>query len=60
MDRYYLVVQSNELLIHVTTCMNLQGIIPSKWQKSFPKYYILHYFIYITFRNDKILDMKDR
>lgn len=56
---YYSAVKSNELLLHTTTWMNLQGIMVHEKCQSL-KGYILHNFIYIHFWNDIILKVIDR
>ena len=43
---YYLAIKSNDVLIYVTTWMNLKNIV--KWKKSFTKDYILYDSIHMN------------
>lgn len=50
--------KSNKLLIHTTTWMNFQEIMLSE-EKPIQKCYILNGSIYMTFLNDKIIQMEN-
>lgn len=54
--KYHSVIKRNQLLIHATTCMNLQRIMLSERTPTL-KGYILYYFFYTTFPRWQILEM---
>lgn len=54
---YYLAIERNELLMHATTRMNLQGIMVSE-KKPIPKDCVS--CDSITFFSDKIIEIEDR